>query len=67
MYAHAYADTMLARLTIEEPDYFDDKGISKEEFSLHLQQNICLPVLKFKNAMYADATVELTEKMHLQD
>ena len=29
IYSQAYAETMLARLLIEEPDYFEDKGISK--------------------------------------
>ena len=66
-YAQAYSETMLARLLQEEPDYFEDKGISKSEFSIHLQHNICLGVLKYKNAVFADATAQLAEKDHLTD
>ena len=36
MYAAAYADTMLLRLTEEQPDYFEEKGIAREEFLTHL-------------------------------
>ena len=67
MYANAYAETMITRLLNEEPEYFDDKPVGRHEFSLHLQNNICLPVIKYKNAAFQDATVQLSEKEHLQD
>ena len=59
--AKAYADGMLIRLLREEPEYFEDKPVSKEEFALHLQNNICLPVTKYKNAVFADTTAQLVE------
>ena len=66
-YANAYAETMIQRLLNEEPDYFDDKPVGRHEFSLHLQNNICLPVIKYKTAAFQDATAQLSEKAHLTD
>merc|ERR1712087_435133 len=47
IYANAYAQTMIARLLQEEPDYFEDKPVDKAEFAIHLQNNICLPITKY--------------------
>ena len=67
LYANAYADTMIQRLLNEEPDYFDDKPVDRYEFSIHLQNNICLPIIKYKNAAFADATAQIHEREHLAD
>ena len=58
---------MLERLIKEEPEYFDDKPISRNEFSMHLQNNICLPATKYKNKVFHDATAQMTEEHHLKD
>ena len=44
VYANSYAETMIMRLLQEEPDYFEDKPVGRHEFSIHLQNNICLPI-----------------------
>ena len=67
LYANAYADTMIQRLLNEEPEYFDDKPVDRYEFSIHLQNNICLPVTKYKNAAFHDATAQINEREHLAD
>jgi len=50
---------MLTRLEQEEPEYFENKGISREEFSLHLTQNICLPINKYHSRVFRDTTVKI--------
>ena len=56
LYAQAYTATMMNRLNNEEPDYFEDKPVSKDEFAVHLMSNLCLEQRKQKNAAFADAT-----------
>ena len=42
IYAQSYSATMMNRLLQEEPDYFEDKPVSKDEFAVHLMSNLCL-------------------------
>ena len=67
LYAQAYTTTMMNRLNNEEPEYFDDKNISKDEFTVHLMSNLCLEQRKNKNAAFAEATAQMIEESHLKD
>ena len=67
LYANAYAETMLQRLLIEKPDYFEEKSISKEEMSIHLANNICLPVTKAHGRQFRETTAKIKESQHTTD
>ncbi len=67
MYAQAYSDTMLQRLVNEQPDYFEEKGISRSEFTAHLSNNICLPVSKAHARQFRDTTANIKETQHTTD
>ena len=67
LYAQAYTTTMMNRLNNEEPEYFDDKNISKDEFTVHLMSNLCLKQRKNKNAAFVEATAQMNEESHLKD
>ena len=67
IYAQSYSVTMMNRLLQEEPDYFEDKPVSKDEFTVHLMSNLCLEQRKQKNAAFAEATAQLIEENHLKD
>lgn len=56
VYAQAYSETMLNRLLAEQEDFFEDKQMSREEFSTHLQNNICLPISKYHSNVFRDTT-----------
>ena len=36
LYAHSYVETMILRLLEEQPDFFEDKPVSRLEFSAHV-------------------------------
>jgi len=67
MYATAYADTMLQRLSDERPEYFEEKNISREEMMTHLTNNICLPVTKAHSRQFRETTVKIKEKEYTTD
>ncbi len=67
LYAAAYADTMLQRLSEEQPDYFEEKGLDRSEMLVHLQNNICLPVTKAHNLQFRQTTSNIKEKWHTND
>ena len=43
LYATAYTQTMLQRLSREQPEFFEEQGISLNELAAHLSNNMCLP------------------------
>ena len=67
MYAQAYSDTMIQRLVGEQPEFFEEKGISRAEFTAHLSNNICLPVSKAHARQFRDTTANIKENQHTTD
>ena len=67
MYAYSYTQTMLNRVLEEEPDFFEDKEISRPEFVAHLQNNLCLGASKYHSFVMKDTQAKLTENYFLND
>ena len=67
IYAQAYTDTMLMRLEEEEPDFFENKGISRREFAVNLALQVCLPYEKYYSKVFRQTTAAIKEKEHLND
>ena len=64
----AYADTMLTRLQVESPEYFEDpNNKSKAELSIHIANNMCLKVSKYHSRVFRDTQSKITEKAYTDD
>ena len=59
MYAHSYAGTMLLRVLEEQPDFFEDKNITKAEFQAHLENNLCLGMSKYRAKVMKQTTAAI--------
>ena len=67
-YAAAYADTMLARLDQEQPEYFQDpENKSRPELTLDIATNMCLKVSKYHSRVFRDTHAKVIEKDYLND
>lgn len=58
---------MVRRLAAEQPDFFEENGTTKLDLIMHLVNNMCLPVTKYKSKMYRERTAELKSEYHLKD
>ena len=67
IYATSYNNIMLKRIESEQPEFFEENNLDKDEFVAHLNNNMCLAFTKYKNKVFRDTTVKLKEKEHLSD
>ena len=67
LYAVSYSETMLHRALEENPDFFEDKGMSKGEFMAHMQNNLCLGQLKYRQAMFKQTAADLSDDHFTND
>ena len=67
LYAASYSITMVQRVLDEEPDFFEDKDVTKDEFVAHLQNNICLAESKYRGAVIKDTSARIQEEGYLND
>ena len=67
IYARSYTETMLHRVLEEEPDFFEEKPISKQEFMAHLQNNLCIGASKYRSFTMKDTSAKVTEQYYLND
>ena len=67
MYAHSYANTMVLRVLEEQPDFFEDKNITKTEFVAHVENNLCLGQSKYRAKVMKDTTAKIQEDGYLTD
>ena len=59
LYAHSYATTMVHRVLEEEPEYFEDKPLTKTEFIAHLEGNMCLGIAKYRARALKDMQAQV--------
>ena len=67
LYAQSYSITMVQRVLDEEPTYFEDKEINKDEFQAHLQNNICLGISKYRSSVFKDTTAQFYDDSFTTD
>ena len=61
LYAQSYSLTMVQRVLDEQPDFFDDKDQTKEEFTAHLQNNLCIGISKYRSSVFKDTQAKITD------
>ena len=62
-YAQSYSHTFAHRLLAEEPDFFEEKGVSKETFLARMESNICMNIMQYKNKVYREFEANLHDKL----
>ena len=67
LYAGSYSAIMLHRVTEEQPDFFENQSMTKDEFSAHLQNNICLNISKYRSAVFKNTTAKIQEEGYTND
>ena len=67
LYAGSYSAIMLHRVTEEQPDFFENQSMTKDEFAAHLQNNICLNIMKYRSAVFKDTTAKIQEEGYTND
>ena len=67
LYAGSYSAIMLKRISDEEPDFLEERGLTKTEFEAHLQNNLCLGLSKYRAAVLKDTTAKIQEDGYLND
>jgi len=67
IYAAAYNETMLLRLSKEKPEFFEENNINKTELVVHLTNNMCLRETKYQSLAYRNAMIGIKEKEHLNE
>ena len=58
---------MVHRVLEEQPDFLEEKETTMEEFTAHLENNLCLGVNKHKAAMFKDTTARIAEDGFLNE
>ena len=67
LYAGSYAAIMLHRVEEEQPDFFENQTMNKDEFRAHLMNNICLNVSKYRSKVFKDTTAKIQEEGYTND
>ena len=67
LYAGSYSAIMLHRVEEEQPDFFENQSMTKDEFAAHLQNNICLNISKYRSAVFKNTTAKIQEEGYLND
>ena len=67
LFAQSYAVTMVHRVLQENPDYFEDKPMSADEFTVHIQNNLCLGTQKTRAAIFKDTQARIVDDYFLKD
>ena len=67
MYAQSYALQMITRVLEEEPDFFEEKPITQDEFHSHLTNNLCLGVSKYRSSVFKDTTAKFYDDSFTTD
>ena len=67
VFAKSYALTMVQRVLEEQPDFLEEKQTTFEEFTAHLQNNLCLGAIKHKSAMFKETSAQIAEDGFLND
>ena len=66
-YATAYNATMLKRVEIAKPEFFEEASMTQSEMISHLSNNMCLAETKYKNRMFRKRLSNLKEEEVLKD
>ena len=67
LYARSYAAAMVQRVVEEEPDFFEEKGTTREEFTAHLENNMCLGASKYRAAVVKDTQAKILDDHYTTD
>lgn len=67
IYAAAYNETMLLRISKEKPEFFEENNIDRKELSIHLTNNMCMNETKMLSVSFRNAMVSIKEKQHLHE
>ena len=57
----------MARTLAEEPDFFDERNTTKEEFLAHIENNLCLGVAKYRAHVFKQTVANVQEDGYLND
>lgn len=58
---------MLRRIEKDTPEFFEERGMPKNEMAVYLVNNICLPYAKQEAKVFREATTRIKEKEYLKD
>ena len=67
LYARAYTGAMVQRVLEEEPEFFEEKGTSREVFQAHLENNICLGASKYRASVVKNTMAQMTDDHYTTD
>ena len=67
LYAQSYSQTMLNRVVEEQPDFFEEKEMTRSEFAAHLSNNLCLGVSKYRNSVFKTTSAQVQDDGYTND